>query len=72
VALTILVIGLAARELCVLMQGAFQGFQTSGPLFDSFAKAVKEMLNLDIKVVGVIKVDEVYSAAPPNPGARIA
>jgi predicted pyridoxine 5'-phosphate oxidase superfamily flavin-nucleotide-binding protein len=53
------------------IKGAFQGFQTSGPLFDNFAKAVKEMLNLDIKAVGVIKVDEVYSAAPPNPGAKI-
>lgn len=54
------------------VKGTFQGFQTSGPIFDNFAKAVKEMLNLDIKAVGVIKVDEVYSAAPPNPGAKIA
>jgi hypothetical protein len=54
------------------VKGTFQGFQTSGPLFENFAKAVEEMLNLDIKAVGVIKVDEVYSAAPPNPGAKIA
>jgi predicted pyridoxine 5'-phosphate oxidase superfamily flavin-nucleotide-binding protein len=54
------------------IKGTFRGFQTSGPLFDTFAKAVKEMLNLDIKAVGVIKVEEVYSAAPPNPGAKIA
>ena len=54
------------------IKGTFQGFQTSGPVFDNFAKAVKEMLNLDIKAVGVIKVDEVYSTAPPNPGAKIA
>jgi predicted pyridoxine 5'-phosphate oxidase superfamily flavin-nucleotide-binding protein len=50
----------------------FQGFQTSGPLFDTFAKQVKEMLKLDIRAVGVIKVDEAYSAAPPSPGAKIA
>jgi predicted pyridoxine 5'-phosphate oxidase superfamily flavin-nucleotide-binding protein len=54
------------------VKGTFQGFQTSGPLFDNFAQQVKQMLNLDIKAVGVIKVDEVYSAAPPNPGAKIA
>ena len=54
------------------IKGTFQGFQTSGPVFDTFAKAVKDMLNLDIKALGVIKVDEVYSAAPPNPGAKIA
>ena len=54
------------------LKGTFQGFQTSGPLFDSFAGEVKKMLNLDITAVGVIKVDEVYSAAPPNAGAKLA
>ena len=53
------------------VKGTFQGFQTSGPLFDNFAKQVKQMLNLDIRAVGVIKVDEVYSAAPPNPGVKL-
>jgi predicted pyridoxine 5'-phosphate oxidase superfamily flavin-nucleotide-binding protein len=54
------------------LKGTFQGFQTSGPLFDSFAGQIKEQLNLDIKGVGVIKVDEVYSAGVPNPGAKIS
>ena len=54
------------------LKGTFQGFQTSGPLFDSFARQIKEQLKLDIKGVGVIKVDEVYSAGVPNPGAKIA
>ena len=54
------------------VKGTFQGFQTAGPLFDNFAQEVKKMLNLDIRAVGVIKVDEVYSAAPPNPGAKLA
>jgi predicted pyridoxine 5'-phosphate oxidase superfamily flavin-nucleotide-binding protein len=54
------------------VKGTFQGFQTSGPLFDTFAQQVKQLLNLDIRSVGVIKVDEVYSAAPPNPGAKLA
>ena len=54
------------------LKGTFQGFQTSGPLFDSFAGQIKEQLQLDIKGVGVIKVDEVYSAGVPNPGAKIS
>ena len=54
------------------VKGTFQGFQTSGPLFDAFARQLKELLKIDIKAVGVIKVDEVYSVAPPNPGAKIA
>jgi predicted pyridoxine 5'-phosphate oxidase superfamily flavin-nucleotide-binding protein len=53
------------------VKGTFQGFQTSGPVFDTFAKQTKEMLKLDTKSVGVIRVDEVYSAAPPNPGAKL-
>ena len=54
------------------VKGTFQGFQTSGPVFDTFAKQIKDMLKLDIKAVGVIRVDAVYSAAPPNPGAKLA
>ena len=54
------------------VKATFQGFQSSGPLFDTFAKQVKEQLNLDIRAVGVLKVEEVYSAGPPDPGARIA
>ncbi|MFC1919535.1 pyridoxamine 5'-phosphate oxidase family protein, partial [Chloroflexota bacterium] len=54
------------------VKGTFQGFQSSGDLFDTVAKLTKEAVKLDIKAVGVIKVDEVYSAGPPNPGARLA
>ncbi|MCX6000905.1 MAG: hypothetical protein NTU41_15350 [Chloroflexi bacterium] len=54
------------------VKGTFQGFQTSGPLFDGIAKRMKEMAKLTVKSVGVIKVDSVYSVAPPKPGAKIA
>jgi predicted pyridoxine 5'-phosphate oxidase superfamily flavin-nucleotide-binding protein len=54
------------------VKGTFQGFQASGLLFDTFARQIKEQLNIDIRAVGVIKVDEVYSAAPPSPGAKLA
>ena len=54
------------------IKGTFQGFQTSGGLFDRFAKEVKEKIKLDIKAVGTIRVDEVYAVAPPEPGKKIA
>jgi hypothetical protein len=36
------------------VKGTFQGFQTSGPMFDNFAQKIKELLKIDIKAVGVI------------------
>lgn len=53
------------------VKGTFQGFQTSGPLFDQFAKQLKDATGLDIKGVGTIKVEEVYSASPMEPGKKI-
>ena len=46
------------------IKGTFQGFQGSGPLFDKFAKQVKEMLGMDIKSVGTIKVEEMFPLIP--------
>lgn len=54
------------------IKGTFLGFQTSGELFDRFAKEVKERIKLDIRAVGTIRVDEVYGVAPPEPGKKIA
>jgi hypothetical protein len=54
------------------IKGTFLGFQTSGELFDRFAKEVKERIKLDIRAVGTIRVDEVYAVAPPEPGKKIA
>ena len=54
------------------VKGTFLGYQTSGEIFDRFAKAVKEKIKLDIKAVGTIRVDEVYAVAPPEPGKKIA
>jgi len=31
------------------VKGAFQDFQTSGPLFDAFANQVKQMLNIEAR-----------------------
>ena len=54
------------------VKGTFLGYQTSGEIFDRFAKAVKEKIKRDIKAVGTIRVDEVYAVAPPDPGKKIA
>ncbi len=54
------------------VKGRFEGFQTSGELFDFFAKEVRERLRMEIKGVGVIKVEEVYAVAPPSSGKKIA
>ncbi len=53
------------------IKGTFLGFQTSGELFDRFAKEIKERIKLNIKAVGTIKVDEIYAVAPPEPGKKI-
>jgi len=54
------------------IKGTFLGFQTSGELFDRFAREIKEKINLDIRAVGTIRVDEVYAVAPPEAGKKIA
>jgi len=54
------------------IKGTFLEFQTSGDLFNRFAKEIRERIKLDIKAVGTIKVDEVYAVAPPQPGKKIA
>ena len=54
------------------VKGTFLGYQTSGELFEGFAKMVKEKIKLDIKAVGTIRVDEVYAVAPPESGKKIA
>jgi len=54
------------------VKGTFQGFQTSGPLFDKFASMVKQMLKIDIQSVGTIKVEEVYSVSPADAGKKLS
>ena len=54
------------------IKGTFLGFQTSGELFDRFAREIKEKINLDIRAVGTIRVDEIYAVAPPEAGKKIA
>lgn len=53
------------------IKGTLVGWQTSGPLFDTMDKRMKELLDVGIKRVGTIKVDEVYSVGMPEPGKKM-
>jgi hypothetical protein len=52
------------------IKGAFVGWQTSGPLFDTVDKRMKE-IGLGIKRVGTITVEAVYSVGLPEPGKKL-
>ena len=54
------------------VKGTFEDFQTSGTQFENFAKRVRDEIKVDIKSVGVIRVDEVYSLVPSNTSAKLA
>ena len=54
------------------MKGTFAGFQTSGPNFDSFSEKVMELMKLQIKSVGIIKVDNVFEASPGKDSKKLA
>ena len=53
------------------LKGTFARFQTSGPIFDSFSEKVMELMKLQIKSVGFIKVDEVFEASPGKDSKKI-
>ncbi len=54
------------------LKGTFLGFQTSGQLFDNFAKRMAEHKLPPIKSVGIIKVEEVYAASPGAGSKKLA
>ncbi len=54
------------------VKGTFQKYLTSGPLFDTFAKAIKDAMGMNITGVGTVKVDAVYSQAPQDKGKLIS
>ena len=54
------------------LKGTFSGFQTSGPIFDSFAKKIMEAMKMQIKSVGIIKVGSVFSASPGQDSKKLA
>ena len=55
------------------VKGTFLEFQTSGDYWDMFNQLPELKYNpyFGVRAVGVIHVDEVYSASAPLPGRRI-
>jgi uncharacterized protein len=53
------------------LKGTFDGFQTSGPIFDNFAKKMAER-KMPIKSVGFIKINEVFAASPGQGSKKLA
>jgi predicted pyridoxine 5'-phosphate oxidase superfamily flavin-nucleotide-binding protein len=54
------------------IKGKFDQYLTSGPVFDQFAKVIKELIGADITGVATMKVDSVYSQAPQDAGKKVA
>lgn len=53
------------------LKGMFAGFQTSGPVFDTFSKKMSER-GMSIKSVGLIKINEVFAASPGQGSKKLA
>lgn len=59
---------------CYQLKGTFEGWQTSGPLYEEYNNTLAIRLNnsTNARAIGLIKVEEVYLSMPPIPGKRIA
>ncbi|NQU07430.1 MAG: pyridoxamine 5'-phosphate oxidase family protein [Candidatus Abyssubacteria bacterium] len=55
------------------VKGTFEGFQTSGPVFEMFAShpMLKYNSYSGPRAVGLIQVDSLYTGCPPLPGKEI-
>lgn len=54
------------------IKGTFVGFQTSGPIYENFAKKIMEAMKLQIKSVGIVKVEAVFAASPGQDSKKLA
>jgi predicted pyridoxine 5'-phosphate oxidase superfamily flavin-nucleotide-binding protein len=54
------------------IKGRFTEYQKSGPIFDQFAKVIKDAIGADITGVAMIKVESVYSQSPQDAGKKVA
>ena len=54
------------------VKGTFLRYLTSGPVFDQFAKALKDAMGVNISGVAIVKVDAVYSQSPQDKGKSLA
>jgi predicted pyridoxine 5'-phosphate oxidase superfamily flavin-nucleotide-binding protein len=65
---------LREKAISYQVKGTFLGFQTSGPYYEMLNELPEFKYNtyFGVRAVGVIRVDEVYSASAPLPGRRVA
>ena len=54
------------------LKGNFSGFQMSGPIFENFSKKIMDSMKMQIKSVGIIKVNAVFSASPGQNSKKLA
>ncbi len=54
------------------VKGSFLKYLTAGPIFDKFAKALKDAMGVTISGVATVKVESVYSQAPQDKGMLLA
>lgn len=54
------------------IKGTFIGFQTSGPIYENWAKSMKARGYPPPRAIGLAKVDEVYSATPGAGSKKLA
>ena len=54
------------------LKGTFVGFQSSGPIFEAFSEKIMNAMKLQIKSVGVIKVNGVFEASPGKDSKKLA
>ena len=54
------------------IKGRFAGYHTSGPIFEQFAKVIKDAMGADIIGVVMIKIEAIYSQSPQDAGKKIA
>jgi predicted pyridoxine 5'-phosphate oxidase superfamily flavin-nucleotide-binding protein len=60
-----------ASSTAYQLKGTFDGFQTSGQLFDNFAKKMAER-KMPMKSVGLIKINKVFAASPGQGSKKLA
>lgn len=53
------------------IKGKYAGYDTTGPVFEQFARVIKEAIGADITGVASIKVEAVYSQSPQDAGRKI-
>lgn len=60
--------------VCYELKGTFEGWQTTGPLYEALnsSSLLRYMTAVNARGVGTIKIDSIFLSQLPLPGRRIA